>query len=66
MVILHENDTEERVHLNGIKMLTARLGVSPDEIKRPYEIVLKRFKKGAKVKDFLPILVSRRAEYLCQ
>lgn len=65
MVMLYENDTEERVHLNVIKMLTARFGgVSADEIKRLYEILLKRFKKEAKVKDFLPILVSRRVASL--
>ena len=46
MVMLYENDTEERVHLNVIKMLTARFGgVSADEIKRLYEILLKRFKR---------------------
>lgn len=39
-------------------------GIPADEVRRFYIIVLERFKRQARVKDFLTILVSRRVEYL--
>ncbi|MDI6729095.1 MAG: hypothetical protein QMD44_09265 [Thermodesulfovibrionales bacterium] len=61
---LYDDETERKLHLNAVEMLAQRIGDSVEDVERVYEIVLRRFKKGAKVKDFLPILVSRRAEYL--
>jgi hypothetical protein len=61
---LYNDENERKLHLNAIEMIALHIGVSQDDVKKIYEIVLRRFKKGAKVKDFLPILVSRRVEYL--
>lgn len=61
---LYDNESERKLHLSAVEMLALRVGASVEDVKRVYEIVLRRFKQGAKVKDFLPILVSRRAEYL--
>ena len=61
---LYDNDNERRLHLNAVEMLALRIGASVDDVEKVYDIVLRRFKKWAKVKDFLPILVSRRVEYL--
>lgn len=61
---LYDDENEMRLHLNAVEMLALRIGASQDDVKRVYEIVLRRFKSLAKVKDFLPILVSRRVEYL--
>jgi len=47
-------------------MLALCIGASKEDVKRIYEIVFRSFKRLAKAKDFLPvpILVSRRVEYL--
>jgi len=63
-VQLYDDENERRLHLNAVEMIALRLGDSQEDVKRLYEIVLKRFKQAAKVKDFLPILVGRRVEYL--
>ncbi len=62
--ILYDDETEKKLHKNAIEMLAMRIGVPIDDVERVYEIVLKRFKKRARIKDFLPVLVSRRVEYL--
>lgn len=61
---LYDDENERKLHLNAVEMIALRIGASQEDVERVYEIVLRRFKKGAKVKDFLPILVSRRVEYL--
>lgn len=63
-VYLYEDDNERKLHLNAVEMIALRVGASVEDVERVYKIVLRRFKKKAKVKDFLPILVSRRVEYL--
>ncbi|WP_333654462.1 three-helix bundle dimerization domain-containing protein [Dissulfurispira sp.] len=62
--LLCNDETEKRLHSNAIEMLTRDLDISADEIRRLYNIVLERLKRDATVKDFLPILVSRRVKYL--
>lgn len=61
---LYDDEKKRRLHLDAIKMLAMNMGISSEEVERLYNIVLGRFKRGAKVKDFLPILVSKRVEYL--
>ncbi|MDA8340121.1 MAG: DUF3562 domain-containing protein [Nitrospiraceae bacterium] len=61
---LYDDETERKLHLNAVEMIALRAGASVKDVEKVYEIVLRRFKKLARVKDFLPILVSRRVEYL--
>jgi len=61
---LYDDENDRRMHLRAVEMLALRIGASQNEVERVYEIVLRRFKGLARVKDFLPILVSRRVEYL--
>lgn len=61
---LYDDETERKLHLNAVEMLAMDMGISAEEVERLYNIVLERFKRGATVKDFLPILVSRRVKYL--
>lgn len=61
---LYDNEKERKMHLNAIDMLTLRSQASREDIEKVYGIVLKRFKKASKVKDFLPILVSKKVEHL--
>jgi hypothetical protein len=62
--LLYDDETERRLHSGAMKMLSTHARLSVDEVERLYEIVLSRFKREAKIKDFLPILVSRRVLYL--
>ena len=62
--VLYDDETEERLHLGAIQALSIRIGLSMDKVERLYEIVLNRFKREAKIRDYLPILVSRRVQYL--
>jgi hypothetical protein len=61
---LYDDENERRLHLNAVEMIAQRIGASQEDVEKVYKIVLRRFKRLAKVKDFLPILVSRRVEYL--
>lgn len=63
-VFLYDSDTGERLNLNDIEMIAMDTGISADEVGRLYNLVLKRFIRGARIKDFLPILVSRRVKHL--
>lgn len=61
---LYDDENERKLHLNAVETLALRIGASVEDVRRLYEIVLERFKREARVKDFLSILVSRRVEYL--
>ncbi|MDD3553613.1 MAG: DUF3562 domain-containing protein [Deltaproteobacteria bacterium] len=62
--LLYEDEIEERQHSNAIEMIAMGTGTPVDEVKRLYIVVLERFKRQARVKDFLPILVRRMVESL--
>jgi Protein of unknown function (DUF3562) len=53
-------------HRNAVKALADHLGITVHDVYRLYCIVLNRLAKEAKIKDYLPILVSRRVSYLIQ
>jgi len=61
-----DNTALTSAHLNAVKALADHLGIPVDDIYRLYCIVLNRLAKEAKIKDYLPILVSRRVSYLIQ
>lgn len=61
---LYEDDPERLRHLKAMQTVAGRIGASIEEVGRLYEAVLRDFKRNARVRDFLPILVSRRVEYL--
>ncbi len=63
-VFSYDSNTGERLHLNDIEMIAMDTGISADEVGRLYNLVLKRFIRGARIKDFLPILVCRRVKHL--
>ncbi|MCL4477018.1 MAG: DUF3562 domain-containing protein [Nitrospirae bacterium] len=61
---LYEDDSERLRHLKAIQTVAGRIGASIEEVGRLYEAVLRDFKRNARVRDFLPILVSRKVEYV--
>jgi Protein of unknown function (DUF3562) len=62
--LLYDDEIERKLHLSAMKGLADHAGLSADKIEVLYEIVLDRLKREAKIKDYLPILVSRRVRYL--
>jgi uncharacterized protein (DUF2126 family) len=46
-------------HARAIQKLAQELGVPVEEVNRSYRETLDKLKKDAKVKAFLPVLVSR-------
>ncbi len=63
---LYEDESEERQHLSAIQMLVKDVGSSEEEIRNLYEGVLQEFKNEARIKTFLPILVSKKVKELLQ
>ena len=62
---LSDEEMQKKLHQNAIETLSACIYAPADEIKRLYYMVLEGFMKEARVRDFLPILVSRRFKDLC-
>jgi len=56
---LFEDEKEFGQHARAIQKLVQELGVPVEEVSRSYCEILEALKKDAKVRAFLPILVSR-------
>ena len=61
-----DNTALTSTHRNAVNALADHLGISIEDVHRLYCIVLARLAKEAKIKDYLPIFVSRRVRYLIQ
>ena len=57
---LYQNDAEERQHHAAISNLAEHLHHAEIGVRPLYEIVLARFNRTARIRDFLTVLVSRR------
>jgi len=58
-VCQYDNDAEERQHSQAIHMLAGELGMPEKQIRELYEEILCSIKEGARIKDYLTVLVSR-------
>ena len=61
---LYEDDPEKQQHAHAIQILAEGVSTSEEEIFQLYEGVLREYKREAKVKIFLPILVTKRVREL--
>jgi hypothetical protein len=61
---LYEDETEQKQHFSAIQKLVRDVSSSEEEIRHLYEDALKEFKGGAKIRTFLPILVSKKVKEL--
>ena len=61
---LYEDDLEKQQHAHAIQILIERVRISEEEVYRLYEGVLRDYKREARVKIFLPILVPKRVREL--
>ena len=55
---------EERQHQSAIQQLVYDLHLSEPGVLYLYDFILKRYLQRARIKDFLPILVSRKVKDL--
>jgi hypothetical protein len=61
---LYEDETEQKQHFSAIQRLVNDGSSSEEEIRPLYEGVLKEFKREARIKTFLSILVSKKVKEL--
>jgi histone H3/H4 len=61
---LYEDETEQKLHFSAIQRLVRDVSSSEEEIRPLYEDVLKEFKREARIKTFLSILVSKKVKEL--
>lgn len=57
---IYESEEQKNQHLRAIQILVKEIEKPGDEISRLYHLVLEEYEKEAKVKIFLPILISKR------
>lgn len=62
--VLYENVAEQRSHQVAIENVAQDLHRSIEIVNTVYEIVLARYKKKARIKDFLSPLVTKRVKEL--
>ena len=60
--LLYKNEAEEKLHRNAIQTLVRETRMPEDSVCSLYESVFARLKHHAKIKEFLPILVSREVK----
>ncbi|NTU41745.1 MAG: DUF3562 domain-containing protein [Nitrospirales bacterium] len=61
---IFSDEKEYRQHRSSMERVAGDLNVPFDMVERVYGIVLCRYVRTAHVKDFLPILVSKKVRYL--
>jgi hypothetical protein len=59
---LSENEDQRKQHLRAIQTLIKEVRHPGEEITRLYYLVLQEYEKEAKVRTFLPILISKRVK----
>ena len=57
---LYRNERERAVHQDLIHALSLESGLSEGKVEALYESELAKLKKGAKVMEYLPVLIRRR------
>lgn len=61
---LYGNEKEKKQHLHNIESIAHDTGIPYDDVALLYEVALDKTRKGARVKDYLPILVPRKVKYV--
>jgi len=61
-VSLYENELEQRLHERAIEKLSRDIGRPVPEIRSVYETMLGRLREGARIKEYLVVLVSRNVK----
>jgi hypothetical protein len=62
--MLYENMDEQKQHASTVKSLAEEVAGPVHEVANIYESVLLEYKDNAKIKDYLPVLVSKKVKQL--
>ncbi len=62
--ILYDSDLEKKSHYHNITNLSLKFSEDITNISRVYEAILERYKKNAKIKDFISVLVFKKVQRL--
>jgi hypothetical protein len=63
---LYENEEQRKQHLRALQILIKEVRRPGEEITRLYYLVLQEYEKEAKVRTFLPILISKRVKEMIE
>jgi hypothetical protein len=63
---LYENEEQRKQHLRAIQTLIKEFRRPGEEITRLYYLVLQEYEREAKVRTFLPILISKRVKEMIE
>ena len=66
MTLPRVNPIEKAKHLKAIQRLASEIGCDVAIVKSTYEHELERLQRGARVREFLPMLVSRHTMEILQ
>ena len=61
-IFLYDDETEEKLHRKTIQALVRETGMSAEDVSSLYELVFTRLKHHARIKEYLPILVSKEVK----
>ena len=61
---LYEDEAEQKQHFMAIQRLVKDVRSAEEEVRHLYEDVLKKFRSEARIKTYLPILISRKVKEL--
>jgi len=64
VLVLSGDDYDKKIHLDSIEILAKRLRKATVEVTPIYTSILNDLEKQARVKIFLPILVSKKVKEL--
>jgi hypothetical protein len=62
----HENEEQREQHLRAIQTLIKEGRRPEEEITRLYTLVLQEYERNARVKTFLPILITKRVKEMIE
>jgi ABC-type molybdate transport system substrate-binding protein len=59
---LYDSDLERKLHQSNITSLSYKFHEDINSITKIYETILERYKRQAKIKDFLSVLVFKKVQ----
>ena len=63
---LYEDDQEKQHHIHAVHVLAENVSISEIELLELYENVLREYKRDVKIRNFLPMLVTKKVRELLE
>ena len=62
ITLIPGDEKEKRQHINTIHSISRETGITEENVSLLYEVILERYMSDARIKVYLPILVSREVK----